>query len=457
MKQRRLALLLILLCFVGSACVVSAQTRERATETTGTVAADWPTRLDAIAEQLDKPDVKDAAFAQTRDQLEAIRNEARRFVTEQTPLLEEIQTEIEALGPAPGEGEEPETEAVAAQRTELKSRLSEIAGPIKEAELALGRVNRLISRLGEIRRALFAERLLERGPSPLSADVWRRALPELSSIWNSIYRSASAAVASPRFQENLNQSLYVLIAALVFAALLVWPAHRWLLRRYGRDPSVARPDFMRALRATVAVGVTRALLPTLAAGLIYAAALSGELLTENGAEIAQAFFFGIVLFTWTMAIFRASLAPTQPDWRIVPVPTKFARGVRGIVIGLALVFAVDIVLSEVIVTYSARLAVTALRDFALALLVAAMLLVLLLRQEMWRPAAEADSAPRWRLLRLLLAVGLFGVLIAGAFGYVALARYAVTQLVLTGGLVLLILILHRLGREFMTHALSPDY
>ena len=200
--------------------------------------------------------------------------------------------------------------------------------------------------------------------------------------------------------------------------------------------------------------MVRPVLPTVAAALIYTVVVGQGLLTDAGKEIGQAVFLGIVFFTWTIAFFRASLSPMQPNWRIVPVPTNFAVGIRAIVVGLALAFAVDIVLSEVIVAYSARLAVTALRDYALTFIVCALLLVLLLRQQMWTQEGDSQRKPRWQALRLLIALGVLSLLVLGGVGYVALARLAVTQLVLTGGLLLLVLVLHRLGREFISHAMS---
>ena len=456
MRKTHTPLVFVVLCLLYASVAGLAQSQQTSPETSPTPIPDWSAQLDRATESIGKPELPDSALSRLRDELETIRNEARAWVAAQAPGVEKAQEELDALGPPPGEGEEPEAAGVAAQRQELKTRLATLAGPVKEAELILGRTSRLIADIGEIRRKRFADRITTRGPSPLSPSVWKRALPELSTIGTSIARSAKKTITAPLFLKRLEESAYLLVAAVVLATILVWPVHLWLLRRYGRDPSISRPSFMQAVRATLVVGATRALLPTLAAALVYAVVVSQGLLTDAGKEIGQAIFLGIVLFTWTIAFFRASLSPLQPNWRIVPVPTHFALGIRAIVVGLALTFAIDIILSEVIVTYSARLAVTALRDYALAVVVSALLLVPMLRQRMWTPQEDIHAKPRWRALRLLIAFGLLVLLVLGAFGYVALARLAATQLVLTGGLILLVLILHRLGREFIRHALSLE-
>ncbi len=456
MKKLKLSHLLALLCLLGSSTNVLAQAQPRLDDSPSTPISGWSARLDDASEKLQKPKLTDETLSQLRDEFESVRREARKWIAEQAPNVETAQSELETLGPAPGEGEEPEAAGVAAQRQELKARLALITGPIKEAELIVGRANNLVAQLGEVRRKRFAEKIFARGPSPLSPAVWRLALPELTLIVTSIASSATDSVASPQFQERLRESIFALIAAVVLAMILVWPVHRWLLHRFGRDPSISRPSFMQAVRATLVVGATRALLPTVAAALIYVVVISEGLLTDAGNEIARAIFLGVALFTWTIAFFRASLSPLQPAWRIVPIPTNFSRGARVIVIGLALAFAVDIVLSEVIVTYSARLAVTALRDYALTVVVTILLLVLMLRQQMWSPEGEVPRKPRFRSLRILVAFGLLILLVLSTFGYIALGRLAVTQVVLTGGLILLVLILHRLGREFIIHVVSTE-
>ncbi|GGE50924.1 mechanosensitive ion channel protein MscS [Actibacterium pelagium] len=417
--------------------------------------AGWTAKLDEIAEKLDQPDNSDEALSQIRDELDATRDEAREWISATTPALEGIQQQIDAMGPAPAEGEEPEPDTVAAKREELKDSLDAIAGPLLEADLVLTRVALLTSNLAQIRRSRFAARIFARGPSPVSPEVWKNAKPEITAIGTRLIRSTKSYVASPQFEARVRESLFALVAAVVFAALLVWPVHNWLLRRYGRDPSITKPNYMQALRATLVVGATDALAPTLAALLVYVAIVSAGLLTETAESIVWAIVLGIVLFSWTVAFFRASLAPRRPNWRIVAVPTNLARGIWWIVVAMAVAFAVDVVITEIVVAFSARLSVTALQDFGLSLTLGGLLLVLMLRQKLWR-LEDGVGPPRWQGLRILAAVLIAGLLIAGAFGYVALARYVLTQVVLTSGLLILILILHRLGREFIHQALVQE-
>jgi len=456
MQGSRLAAILALLAMLCLSPAVFGQSPQDTEEVPAAPLSPWQAQLDGISEKLAAPEVPDQDLSELREELEGIRREARALIAEMTPRVQAAHTELEALGPSPAEGEEPEPPGVAAQRADLRAKLAEVEGPVKEAELAVGRATRLISELAEARRKRFAERILSKGPPPFSPAIWQRALPEMAWIAQTMTQSAVRIISSAQFKDQLRESALVLGVALALAIVLVWPVYNWLLRHYGRDPSIARPSFMEALRATLVVGAARAILPTAAAALLYIVVVTERLVTETGQGIAQAIFLGFLLFTWSIAFFRASLSPLQPAWRIVPVPTNFARGLRGIIVGIALAFAIDIVLSEVIVAFGARLAITALRDYGLALFLSGFLLLLLLRQQMWIPEAKPGAKPRWRTLRILIAIVLIVLLVLGAFGYVTLARFVVTQLVLTGGLILIVLVLHRLGREFISQAVSPE-
>ncbi len=454
--RRLIAVLIVSLLFASGLSWQSGGYAQQTPEAEATATiSEWRSVLDAVEAGLADTEISDTDLALMRDRLDGVRSDVRKWITELTVELEAVQKEMQAFGPAPAEGQEPEPEAVAVQRQELQGQLNEISGHIKEAELLIGRIAVDLSKLGELRRSRFTEKVFQRGMSPLSPSIWRLALPEMRSISASVTGSTVRFVSSDTFKQRLAGSIYALLAAILAAVVLVWPVQRWTLKKFGRDPSIQRPTFMQSLRATLVVGVARAFLPTVAVGLVYLAALSGGLLGDAGKSFAQALFLGVVLFTWSVAFFRASLSPANPGWRIVPIPSKLARAVQSVVIALALAFSVDIVLSEVIVSYSARLAVTALRDFVLAAFVILILANLLLRQQIWAPE-DTSEPPRWRWLRLMLSTGLMVVLMAGAAGYVAFARFIATQIVMTGGLVLVVLVLNRLGREFISHALSEE-
>lgn len=456
MRISRVIILLVLGLSVVASNSVSAQNPQTAEEQLVRSLGVWSDQLNEIAKKLSEPNPPDLALSSYREELEKIRTGITKAITSQAGLVTAAKLELDALGPPPAKDAPAESPDVAAQRKQLTDRWSALQGNVKKANVALGRANKLLSDISNIRRSRFADRILKKGPSPLSPKVWSRAAPEIVSISQSLANSTLATLKSDAFIQRLRDSALPTSVALILAVILAWPLRHWLLRRFGRDPSIAKPTFMDTLRATAVVGGTRAFLPTAAAAIVYMVVINEGLLAAAAEEIAWALFLAFVLFTWTLAFFWASLSPARPAWRIVPVPTRFARGARGVVIGVALTFAVYLVLSEIVEVYGVRLAVAVVQDYLLTVIVTALLLFFLLRQRIWVSEEDPEGRPRWRALRILFSIALIIVAILGAFGFVALSRFVVTQFVMTGALIFLVMILHSLGREFIHQGIAPE-
>ena len=450
MTLRRCTAVLVFLCVLSPAASVTAEALQ----------PEWlnerRAELDAATVRLAARDLGDAELRKIRARLESLRAGVLERMEEMSPDVEAVQAELETLGVPPAEGEEPEAAGMAKQRAEIQARLSAIEGLIGEGELVETRVSRLLGEVARIRRDRFSQRLLARGPSPLAISVWREAVPQIVAASVAGREAVKKVVTAAPLRAQVRDSLLAVALAAGLAVLFAWPLHRWLLRRFGRDPGVRKPPFMEAMRAMLVVGAVRALLPTAAAALVYAVAVNTAVRSPAASEIANALFIGFVFFVWVVAFFRASLSPTQSVWRVLPVPDNFAAGMWRFVIALALVYSVDIVLSEIFTIYGARLELSILRDFLIALIVISLLVGLLLRQDMWRPSEPPDAKPRWRAGRIIAALMLLLFAALGVIGFVAVMKYVATQALLTGGLALLLLILHRLGREFISQMTSGD-
>lgn len=418
--------------------------------------ASWTATLDQVAKEQARENLSDERLAQLRAQLETLRSEVRDWIAERSPTLKAVQDELAALGVPAAEEKAPETPRIAKERDRLTKLQSELEGQIKEAELVINRANNQLTDLAATRRSRFAAEVLARQMSPVSPAAWRQALPQLKEALFSARDAMQQLAVSPAFREQLRHSAFLVVFTALAAIAIAIPLARWLLRRFGRDPALTEPGFFDIARATLTITTANALLPTIVAALVYMVMIGQGLLGEAAGEIAKSVFIGFVLFVWSITFFRAALAPLQPAWRLVPVPNDFARGVRGIVITMALLFAVDIVLSRLIAVYGAKLEVLIVRDSIMTVLVTAILLVLLLRQRLWVAAGDPQGKPRWPIVRALLAVFLVANLVVGLLGYVALARFVATQIAMTGALLFLMLILHRLGREVVGHVVAVD-
>ena len=108
-----------------------------------------------------------AEASQERAGWRARQQNAAHRITELETRLAETREEKQRAADAPGE--------IAARRDELNAQLADLRAPVIAAEEAFERADGLIGEIDRLVRERQTERLLERGPSPLAPNNWRRA------------------------------------------------------------------------------------------------------------------------------------------------------------------------------------------------------------------------------------------------------------------------------------------
>jgi small-conductance mechanosensitive channel len=413
---------------------------------------DWQKTLDATEKELAKPDISDRRLAALRDQLMTIPLDARTASDEALPEVQAIRDELAALGPPPGEGAPPEAPTVAAKRKAMNERLAAAEGAIKEAELIIARAGRLVSEVKTLRRTRFTEHILKRGISPLSPTVWRKAWSELGSGFTVVAQNLQKWRASDTFAHDAWAIGWRLALGIGVAILLAFPLRRALIRRFGYIEVEAEPTYGQRLRTALFTGFIRTLLPSAAVLALFLSLAYTELLTEPLLAVARTALLSLVLLFFVAGFCRAALAPFEPEWRLVRIHDEGARAISRTVNGLAFVFALDRVLSEIGTQFNASVESTLLQKFLFGLLIAALLLYLL-RRRIWF-AAESPLSPTWQRLRYVLMLVVYAIPVTGLLGYVVLSRLLATQLVLTAGLYLSVLLLRKISSELIEDTLS---
>ena len=420
---------------------------------------DWTITLDQMDKRLEKGEPDNTTLDEWRAQINALRLEAQTASDAAAPEVKLIQDELAALGPAPTEGQPPESPAVANKRKAISDNLSLTEGAIKETELILARSDRILGQLNTLRRDRFKEKLLSRGQSPLNPAIWKKAFTELANHFQ-VTGDALQSWARQEGQAQLAPQLAVRLSlGLVAAFILVWPLRIWLLRRFGYLAVEGEPTHAQRLQTALFTGFIRSLLPSAAAIAMYLALPSGNWLPDSVRSIAWVLLVALVFVFFVAAFCGAALAPFESDWRIVPINDASARQVSGVITGLAIVFAIDQVLEEAINQFGASLELIIVHKFLVGLAIAGLLLILL-RNAHWQTSAvdEAQQAsrPGWQQLRFFLRALTLAIPLSALLGYVALSRVLATQFVLTAGLYVAIVLLRKLGAEFVTHLLSAN-
>lgn len=137
-----------------------------------------------------------------------------------------VEAQIAALGPAPEEGTE--AEDIAAQRQQLGERLERLTAPKRAAEVALSRVNVLISEIDALLRERQAEALLARGPTPLNPTLWPQGLTALSKSLLETRNEIVAAWSNPTQKAAFKKNLPLVIVLVLVGLVLLLRGRRWM-------------------------------------------------------------------------------------------------------------------------------------------------------------------------------------------------------------------------------------
>lgn len=420
--------------------------------------AAWNQTLAKADRLLAMPNASDEALNALRGDLGTLRLEARAEIERTQPDIAQIRSELQTLGTPPGAGEAAESPEVTGKRKLVGEQLAALEDAVKEADFAVAHAERLLSEINDLRHKRFAEKLLERGRSPLHPDIWRKAGPEFRDALSDARLKFAAWLNGETFAREGGALTQRLAAGLAAAFAIAWPLRRWLPRRFGIvEVSEEAPTHGQRLRVALFSGFMHVLTPTAATLAAYLAVVQGDLLGEDGKTLAWTLLTALIFLYCVSAFCRAGLAPFAPEWRVLRVRDRAARSLSAVVTALACVFALDQVLDDWLNRIDASLELTVEHKFLSSLLIAALLL-LLLRRQIWLAADAPDEDLRnhaWKPLRLFLAALVGAIPLSGAFGYVALSRVLATQFVLTAGLFVVVALLRQLAAEFVEHALAP--
>ena len=140
-----------------------------------------------------------------------------------------IQAQIDALGPAPAEGES-EPDPIAERRAILQDRLAEAQVPRLRANEGYNRANGLIAEIDAILSERQTEALLELEPSPLNPVNWASALRALANVVVAIRADITERMADPDIRASMTDNGPALLGLIVVGLFIILRARTWVAR-----------------------------------------------------------------------------------------------------------------------------------------------------------------------------------------------------------------------------------
>lgn len=290
----------VLFVLLGLASV-SAQVQSVDTE-------DWE-RLAQRAEQaVEAASASTNALETLRSDVASYRDRWLQIQDAGDPRLQTLQSQLNALGPVPEDGEE--SAEISQRRAELTQQIAALRAPILRAEEAFTRADGLVAEIDSIIRSRQTDALLQRGPEPIDPRLWPEAVAQLVATTRALGAEVSANWANEVRRRDFIDNLPLTLVMSAIAFLLLFRAPRMVerighwLRGQTRRGTGVWSTLLSLLRVLLPVGGLFL--------LVQALDVSGALGTF-GAQVAFTlpFVLFVVLFTRWLAAQRFSLDETQ--------------------------------------------------------------------------------------------------------------------------------------------------
>ncbi|MFN3507559.1 MAG: DUF3772 domain-containing protein [Allorhizobium sp.] len=387
--------------------------------------------LSSLRSQVDKNLQEDGVLADLKVKADALVREALAITVDLRPRIDAIQTRLTELGDAPGEGQPAESASVTDDRARLNAARAEVNALTGQAEDLSIEAKALSDRISDIRRALFTSRLFEH--TEINGSVLEDAMKSFAADAERVRRSITSWLTFVFKFKALPLAIAVFLST-ALASLILFAEYRLFGRINRRDRTIADPSYLS--RFSVAFFST--ILPSLALSFFLASAYflldTFNVLRPDIAPIIASVFGLIGLVFFVTAISRAVMAPAEPNWRLVRLSNKGARDLTIAIFLMALVNGLDYVLSVISETYSSPVVLTVMKSFASSVVVGLLLFfVSFLRPVIAQSGDPAAPGRPWPRAISFTLRGVGAILILSAsIGYVGLARFLATQIVVTG-------------------------
>ncbi|MBK5142263.1 mechanosensitive ion channel family protein [Budviciaceae bacterium BWR-B9] len=394
-------------------------------------------RLSDIKQQVSAV-TKDKEFSLLNTQALEVSHKADEYISILTPVLTQIQAQLDVIGPAPAPGALDETPEVTKQRTALNADKAATEKKLEHSQTLKTNASNLSKQIIELRRNALKTQLALNSGSILGPRFWA---PIFSPQVDDRTKIASF---SQQLSDNIAQAwqpdrLFGSIALMVLA-IAVWVYARKYLEKalvwlsiWGFPDGRLRRTFLAF--ATVIVTVI-----TLYGGanLLYLVFARNNTLPPLVDNFANG-LLGLTIFSGLIAgLGRALLSIQRPSWRLVPMPDMIASALKPYPSGIAILlmfFGTLEQLNNVIgSSVSAAIFSNGIASLLIALLVwRATRRTNRIRREM--VALGEPLEPRTSmasLIHLVVSAVSVAIVLALLIGYIPLARFLTYELVWVG-------------------------
>lgn len=390
--------------------------------------------LQQLADQVEKAENDDIRLADIKVEVDAAAKQIIAISVATRPRLDAIKARLTELGELPPADAPPEADVVTQERKRLMAERGEINALTGTAEDLSIQATRLSNTITATRRALFSNTLLKH--TTINGATLDNAIVAFNIERQQFSRSVTSWLRFVWSFKRL-QLLGALFLSLCAALVLVVGTRRLFSPLVYREATSGEPGYITRL----SVAFWSTMIPTTAmvvfAVTSYFFLQSFNVLRPDIAPIVAAMLAtsGALVFVSTLA--NAVLAPRQNVWRLVRVSNQGARLLVLSIFAMAIVNGLDYLAGAIGEAMGSPVVLTVVKSLIASIITG----LILMAMALIKPIVSAGETPDgrgkpWpRFISALLVLAGAGLIIAALSGYVGLARFIATQIVMTGAIV----------------------
>jgi potassium efflux system protein len=408
--------------------------------------------LEALQKKVDEAATADAQLSKLKIQAESIGKAISTAMGSLEHRYNLVAKRLDEIGKAPEDGQPDEDPGLSSDRKRLQGEKAQMNTILTDAEALDTAATKLSTHISDLRRKLFTETLLRRTevtPQLLeetveaargeSDELVTKTSSSLDFMWN--YKRSSL----------LSALFLSLGAALIFMWLVRW-AFAPLIRREEQDENPAYiTRLSRAFWSTLIPNIATAGFVITSLFLLH----YFNVLRQDISQIFQAMMWVLAGIYFVYKLARSIVAPRKPAWRLIDVSDRGAQILLAYVTIMAVVNGIGYLAGEATEALDSPIALSVARGFLSSVIIGLLLVALAFLRPMRDPAGGPDL-PWPRFIRVVFLLGGIALVITALVGYIGLAQFASTQIVITGALLITIYIGFLTGHAISKHNVFRD-
>ncbi len=390
--------------------------------------------LARLTDQTKNANDDDSRLAELKVEVDAAAKQIISISVATRPRLDEIKARLTELGEPPAEGAPPEADVVGQERKRLLAERGEINALTGTAEDLSVQATKLSNGITATRRALFSNTLLKH--TDINGSMVMDAIASLTLERQAFTRTVGSWLTFAWNFKRL-QLLSALFLSLCAALVLLGCMRKLFFPLIHRELLSEEPGYITRL----SVAFWSTMIPTFAMGAFAATSYFFlqvfKVLRPDIAPIISATLAVSVVLVFVSALSNAVLAPKQNTWRLVRVSDHGARLLAWSIFAMALVNVLDYVAGTISEVMGSPVVFTVVKSLIATIIIGLILMAMSLIKPIVPAGETLDGQGRpWpRAVKLLFVLTGVTLIIATLAGYVGLARFIATQIVITGAIV----------------------